>query len=315
MQLRPHGPSRPPSRPPGLPASATRRRDFSSRARARRKTEQELDRCGLRTRSLQLHSGVTAAAPPPGHEGVRGRRDVEWLRRTRGHRWKGRSTSPSASRSSGPARGSRPSRQPAPVPYRRRRPLRDRFCADATGGDHTKNLCPGERDPIARVSSANLLDVYGQAIAHCRPGASLAELDRLVRDGIAEAGYPGQPSHPVCHASVRERTAALRHQAGGGTIEERMVLAISRASTGSAAAGFASRTTSLSPLTAPRSSRPFLTGWYPVYLDGELKRPVQARARSGSTTDASLTGSRRVSASCSIPTRARDRASARRARD
>jgi len=69
--------------------------------------------------------------------------------------------------------------------------------------------------------------VYERAIEHCRPGASFAELDRLVRDGIAEAGYPGQPSHPVCHGvGARAHEPPYAHQAGGGTIEEGMVLAI-----------------------------------------------------------------------------------------
>jgi Xaa-Pro aminopeptidase len=87
-------------------------------------------------------------------------------------------------------------------------------CADGYWCDHTKNLCPGELTPEA-------------AIAHCRPGASLAELDRLIRDGIAEAGYPGQPSHPVAHGvGARAHEPPYAHQASGGTIEAGMVLAI-----------------------------------------------------------------------------------------
>ncbi len=55
----------------------------------------------------------------------------------------------------------------------------------------------------------------------------LAELDRLVRDGIAEAGYPGQPSHPVAHGvGARAHEPPYAHQAGGGIIQEGMVLAI-----------------------------------------------------------------------------------------
>src|SRR5256714_14915014 len=61
----------------------------------------------------------------------------------------------------------------------------------------------------------------------CTPGASLAELDRSTREALAEAGYPGQPSHPICHGvGARAHEPPYAHQAGGGTIEEGMVLAI-----------------------------------------------------------------------------------------
>jgi Xaa-Pro dipeptidase len=100
-------------------------------------------------------------------------------------------------------------------------------CADGYWCDHTKLLCPGELRADYRELETALLDVYGRAVDHCRPGASLAELDRLIRDGLAAAGYAGQPSHPVCHGvGARAHEPPYAHQAGGGTIEERMVLAI-----------------------------------------------------------------------------------------
>jgi Xaa-Pro aminopeptidase len=100
-------------------------------------------------------------------------------------------------------------------------------CADGYWCDHTKNLCPGELSDDYAELERQLFDVYERAVDHCRPGASLAELDRLVRDGIAEAGYPGQPSHPICHGvGARAHEPPYAHQSGGGTIEEGMVLAI-----------------------------------------------------------------------------------------
>ena len=49
----------------------------------------------------------------------------------------------------------------------------------------------------------------------------------LVRDGIAAMGYPGQPSHPICHGvGARAHEPPYAHQAGGGTIEQGMVLAL-----------------------------------------------------------------------------------------
>jgi Xaa-Pro aminopeptidase len=100
-------------------------------------------------------------------------------------------------------------------------------CADGYWCDHTKNVCPGELDPRYDELLDVLLGVYRQALDHCRPGASLAELDRLIRAGIAQAGYPGQPTHPIAHGvGARAHEPPYAHQAGGGTIEEGMVLAI-----------------------------------------------------------------------------------------
>jgi Xaa-Pro aminopeptidase len=100
-------------------------------------------------------------------------------------------------------------------------------CADGYWCDHTKLLCPGELRQDYRDLEAGLLAVYREAIDFCEPGASFAELDRLVRQGIAELGYPGQPTHPICHGvGARAHEPPYAHQAGGGEIAEGMVLAI-----------------------------------------------------------------------------------------
>jgi Xaa-Pro aminopeptidase len=100
-------------------------------------------------------------------------------------------------------------------------------CADGYWCDHTKNLCPGELEPRYAELEVGLLAVYEAAVAHCRPGASLAELDVLIRDGIAELGYPDQPSHPVAHGvGARAHEPPYAHRTAGGTIEAGMVLAI-----------------------------------------------------------------------------------------
>jgi Xaa-Pro aminopeptidase len=100
-------------------------------------------------------------------------------------------------------------------------------CADGYWCDHTKNLCPGVLTEDYGRLLDQLLVIYDDAIEHCRPGASLAQLDALIRAGIAEAGYPGQPSHPVAHGvGARAHEPPYAHQAGGGTIEAGMVLAI-----------------------------------------------------------------------------------------
>ena len=101
-------------------------------------------------------------------------------------------------------------------------------CADGYWCDHTKLLCPGE-----------LRDDYRELEA--RPARRLRARDRPLpararrspsstassATGIAAIGYPGQPSHPICHGvGARAHEPPYAHQAGGGTIEEGMVLAI-----------------------------------------------------------------------------------------
>jgi len=93
--------------------------------------------------------------------------------------------------------------------------------------DLTKNACPGELTGEYDSLLDGLLTVYQRAIEHLRPGASLPELDRLVRDGIGEIGYPGQPSHPIAHGvGARAHEPPYAHQAGTGELREGMVLAV-----------------------------------------------------------------------------------------
>ena len=100
-------------------------------------------------------------------------------------------------------------------------------CADGYWCDHTKNLCPGELRAEYVELLELLLGVFEEARAHSVDGASLPELDRLIRARIAEGGYPGQPSHPVAHGvGARAHEPPYAHQAGGGTIRAGMVLAI-----------------------------------------------------------------------------------------
>jgi len=100
-------------------------------------------------------------------------------------------------------------------------------CADGYWCDHTKNLVVGELTPQYRELEERLMAVYDDAIDFARPGATLPDLDRRVRAGIDAMGYPGQPSHPICHGvGARAHEPPYAHQAGGGEIREGMVLAI-----------------------------------------------------------------------------------------
>jgi len=100
-------------------------------------------------------------------------------------------------------------------------------CADGYWADHTKNVCPGELSTEYVTLEEQVMSVYTAITRSCGPGSSLAELDRSVRADLAEAGYPGQPSHPICHGvGARAHEPPYAHQAGTGTVEEGMVLAI-----------------------------------------------------------------------------------------
>ncbi len=100
-------------------------------------------------------------------------------------------------------------------------------CVDGYWNDLTKNLCPGDLTPEYHKLLDLLLRVFHDAVDYARDGASFPELDRLIRARISEGGYPGQPSHPICHGvGARAHEPPYAHQAGSGTIRKNMVLAI-----------------------------------------------------------------------------------------
>jgi len=93
-------------------------------------------------------------------------------------------------------------------------------CADGYWADHTKNLVVGELKPEYAELEARLMEIYGDALASIRPGASMAELDRQIRERI-------EPTHPICHGvGARAHEPPYPHQAGGGEFAEGMVLAV-----------------------------------------------------------------------------------------
>jgi Xaa-Pro aminopeptidase len=100
-------------------------------------------------------------------------------------------------------------------------------CGDGYWADHTKNLVVGELKPEYAELETALMDVYDGALEYIRPGVPMAELDRQVRARLADAGYAGQPTHPICHGvGARAHEPPYPHQAGGGEFEQGMVLAV-----------------------------------------------------------------------------------------
>ena len=95
-------------------------------------------------------------------------------------------------------------------------------CADGYWADHTKNLVVGDLTPAYAELEERLMGVYESALAFIRPGASMPELDVLVREQLAF-----EPSHPICHGvGARAHEPPYPHQAAGGVVEEGMVLAV-----------------------------------------------------------------------------------------
>jgi Xaa-Pro aminopeptidase len=100
-------------------------------------------------------------------------------------------------------------------------------CADGYWTDLTKNLCPGRLTAEYNRLLDQLLKIFNQATGCARLGAPLGEIDRVIRAGIAAAGYAGQPSHPVAHGvGARAHEPPYSHAAAPGVIQKGMVLAI-----------------------------------------------------------------------------------------
>ena len=101
-------------------------------------------------------------------------------------------------------------------------------CTDGYWNDLTKNACPGTLSPEYSALLDLLLDVWDEAIRdHLGPGVSLAELDGFIRARLAEGGYPGQPSHYVCHGvGSRAHEPPWAHPKSEELMEPGMVLAV-----------------------------------------------------------------------------------------
>ncbi len=101
-------------------------------------------------------------------------------------------------------------------------------CADGYWTDLTKNIVPSGK-LTARYNQLldQLLAILNEAVGIARDGAPLGEIDRLIRQRTDEAGYTGQPSHPVCHGvGARAHEPPFAHRTAPGAIRKGMVLAI-----------------------------------------------------------------------------------------
>ena len=100
-------------------------------------------------------------------------------------------------------------------------------CADGYWTDLTKNIAPSTLTPEYNRLLDLLLKIFNEAIGVVRDGAPMGEIDKVIRARIDEAGYAGQPSHPVAHGvGARAHEAPYSHRAAPGTMKRNMVLAI-----------------------------------------------------------------------------------------
>lgn len=101
-------------------------------------------------------------------------------------------------------------------------------CVDGYWNDLTKNACPGTLSPDYERLLEFLLGVFDEALGeYVYDGAPLAELDAMIRSRTAEAGYPDQPSHFVCHGvGSRPHEPPWAHPKSADVMEAGMVLAV-----------------------------------------------------------------------------------------
>ena len=180
-------------------------------------------------------------------------------------------------------------------------------CADGYWADHTKNLVVGELKPEYAELEEQLMEVYDGALgARASPGARWPSFDRVVR-GTRAMGYPGQPSHPICHGiGARAHEPPYPHQAGGGTFEEGMVLAVEPGVYWEGGGGLRVEDNFLDHARRAREAVG-VPGRGRCAVERDLDRRAERRvpprrAASGCTTRRCATASR-PSASCSTPSR------------
>ena len=99
-------------------------------------------------------------------------------------------------------------RRPAGAGGRSRRCSRSGSAPTATGATTRSCSARASCAPTTASSRPGCSTSTGARSTHCRPGASLAELDRLVRDGIAAIGYPGPADAPDLPRRRRARPRA-----------------------------------------------------------------------------------------------------------
>ncbi|MBT8217079.1 MAG: aminopeptidase P family protein [Acidimicrobiia bacterium] len=101
-------------------------------------------------------------------------------------------------------------------------------CADGYWNDLTKNAAAGPLSPEYNRLTDLLLGIFDEAVRdYVGPGVALADLDQFIRARTAEGGYPGQPSHYVCHGvGSRAHEPPWAHPLVDQRMEPGMVLAV-----------------------------------------------------------------------------------------
>ena len=184
-----------------------------------------------RERDRGRRDGARRRAPPSRHERERGRRALARLRPRRGNRLRrARSSSRPASRSSGRARD--------PHLHGDRAPARSRSTSRHCSRSGSAPTATGATTPrtSARASSTpeydRLLEPAARGLRPRRRPLPPRREPRRARPARSATASPRPATRvsrriPICHGvGARAHEPPYAHQAGGGTIEEGMVLAI-----------------------------------------------------------------------------------------
>ena len=280
---------------------------------APRRGPRDQDRAGdrahaARQRDRRRGDGARARRAPPRHEGERGGRALERATSTaQGTGFEGKVELAhgfslvwsGAGIRTFTATGDRPVQEHEPTLFE------IWVCADGYWCDHTKNLCPGELTPaydeLLERAARRLRRARSTTAGRARASPSSTG---SIRDGLAEVGYPGQPSHPIAHGvGARAHEPPYAHQAGGGTIEEGMVLAIEPGVYWEGGGGLRLEDNFLDHRRRRREALP-LPGRRPLsdlIWTGALNDRARARRRRSASTTRRCATASRPSASCSMP--------------
>ena len=178
----------------------------------------------------------------------------------------------------------------------------------ATGPTTRSSSAPASCGRTTASSRQRLLDVYSRAIDHCKPGASLAELDRLVRDGHRRARLRGPADAPDLprRRRARARAAVRRTRRAAATVAEGMVLAIEPGCYWEGGGGLRVEDNFLITADGAEKLSPFPDGVVRCRrpdLDRLAERRVRASAGTSACTTRRCATASRPSASCSTRSR------------
>ena len=207
------------------------RRDAAARGRARAQDRRRRSSgSGSRTRSARRRWSTCARELRPGMKESEAAAIWQGFVHGEGTGWRGTGRARARLLARLVGRGDQDvhrDRRPAGVAPTSRRCSRSGSAPTATGATTRSSSARASCAPTTASSRRRCSRSTARAIDHCRPGASLAELDRLVRDGHRRGRLSGPAVAPDLPRRRRARArAAVRPPGRRREVAEGMVLAI-----------------------------------------------------------------------------------------